>query len=170
MPKKHRTIRWVIAAVIMIATVVLLIHYSQFSIHYVFSGKFLESRFRLPSQLAGDSYQVGINRMLVCAIFLLAIATPIVVAVRWLIVPSNAFGIWLFILFSSAASLFPLCFLIIAFHMILQYIWAMGVTLQRLLGMAVTVLLLTFLIATWLWAIGLLKRKPRDQQDKEIIL
>jgi len=163
MPKKHKTTRWIIAAVIMIATVALLIHYWKFSIRYVFSGNFLESRFRLQSELGGDSYQVGISRMLICTIFLLVTGTPIVFAVRWLIVPSNAFGIWLFIIFSSIVFLFPLCFLVIAFHMIFQYIWEMGITFQRLLGTTITVVLIIFLVATWLWAVGLLRPKKQNK-------
>lgn len=155
MKKKYLIIRWLIAMLIIIAAITVLVYYFWFPIRFVFSGNFLESRFKLPSELAGDSYQVGINRMLICGLFLLCIGIPVLLSVRWLMDRSGAFGKWLFIAFSSTASLFPLCFFIIAFHMILQYIWAMGISSKRLLAIAITAMLIVLLIAAWRWSIRL---------------
>ena len=160
MTSKYSILRRITLSMIMVIVIVSLVYFFGSPTRYVFSGDFLESRFRLPSELSGDSYQSGICRMLICAIILLVYAIPIVLITRLLTHQSNPIEKWSHILFSSAVLIFPLCTLIIAYHMLFQYIQAMGVTFRRMQGVSLSTLLLLALIATWLWSSGLLDRKP----------
>ena len=111
-----------IAAIIMIACVAFLARYFWSPVGYVFSGDFLASRFRLQSELAGDSYQCGIGKMTFLSAMISAVVVPAVLAVRWLTDMSKQYDKWSFIIFSFVTFIFPASCLIVALHMLCQYV------------------------------------------------
>ena len=158
-------IKRLIVAVIMIVTVACLIHFFWMPVSYVFSGDFLESRFRLPSELAGDSYQAGITKMLICSVIISAVVIPVALAIRWIADMSKQYDKWLFIVFSLITFIFPLSCLIIALHMLLQYVWAMGMTFQRGCGVSISLIAIVAMGGLWLWMTGFIVRKWHPKRN-----
>lgn len=152
-----------IVMVIMIACVVFLVRYFRFPVRYVFSGDFLASRFRLQSELAGDSYQSGIGKMIVLSGIISAIVVPVVMVVRWLTDMSKRYDKCAFIIFSSVVFIFPISCLIVALHMLYQYVWAMGITVMRWSGISFCVTAMIALCGLWLWMTVLTGKKQNQE-------